>query len=35
MVTVLRLSENDFEEHVLDTFKFVPLVGDKAWESSK
>jgi len=31
----LRLNENDFEEHVLDTFKFVPLVGDKAWEASK
>jgi len=35
MVTVLKVSEHDFEEHVLDTFKFVPLVGDKAWEASK
>jgi len=31
MVTVLKTAENDFERHVLDTFRFVPLVGDKAW----
>ncbi|WDF54150.1 protein-L-isoaspartate(D-aspartate) O-methyltransferase [Mucilaginibacter sp. KACC 22063] len=31
MVTVLKVSENDYEKHVLDTFRFVPLVGDKAW----
>lgn len=31
MVTVLRVGENDFEKIVLDTFRFVPLVGDKAW----
>ena len=31
MVTILRASETDFEEIVLDTFRFVPLVGDKAW----
>ncbi len=31
MVTVLRLDENDFEKIELDTFRFVPLVGDKAW----
>lgn len=31
MVTVLRISENDFEKIVLDTFRFVPLVGDRAW----
>ena len=31
MVTILRISENDYEKHVLDTFRFVPLVGDKAW----
>ncbi|HVV53710.1 MAG TPA: protein-L-isoaspartate(D-aspartate) O-methyltransferase [Mucilaginibacter sp.] len=31
MVTILKTSENDFEKHVLDTFRFVPLVGDKAW----
>jgi protein-L-isoaspartate(D-aspartate) O-methyltransferase len=31
MVTVLKTGENDFERHVLDTFRFVPLVGDRAW----
>jgi protein-L-isoaspartate(D-aspartate) O-methyltransferase len=31
MVTVLKVSEYDYEEIVLDTFRFVPLVGDKAW----
>lgn len=31
MVTVMRVAENDFEEIILDTFRFVPLVGDKAW----
>lgn len=31
MVTILKVSETDFEEIVLDTFRFVPLVGDKAW----
>jgi protein-L-isoaspartate(D-aspartate) O-methyltransferase len=31
MITVLRVSENDFERFVLDTFRFVPLVGEKAW----
>jgi protein-L-isoaspartate(D-aspartate) O-methyltransferase len=31
MVTVLKTAENDYEKHVLDTFRFVPLVGDKAW----
>ncbi len=31
MVTVLKVAENDFEKIVLDTFRFVPLVGDKAW----
>ena len=31
MVTILKTSENDYEKHVLDTFRFVPLVGDKAW----
>ncbi|QQL50622.1 protein-L-isoaspartate(D-aspartate) O-methyltransferase [Mucilaginibacter ginkgonis] len=31
MVTVLRVGENDFEKVVLDTFRFVPLVGDRAW----
>jgi protein-L-isoaspartate(D-aspartate) O-methyltransferase len=31
MVTALRVSENDYDKIVLDTFRFVPLVGDKAW----
>jgi protein-L-isoaspartate(D-aspartate) O-methyltransferase len=31
MVTVLKVSETDFEKVTLDTFRFVPLVGDKAW----
>jgi protein-L-isoaspartate(D-aspartate) O-methyltransferase len=31
MITVLRIGENDFEKIVLDTFRFVPLIGDKAW----
>lgn len=31
MITVLRVNENDFEKIELDTFRFVPLVGDKAW----
>lgn len=31
MVTVFRVSENDYEKIELDTFRFVPLVGDKAW----
>ncbi|MFD1631441.1 protein-L-isoaspartate(D-aspartate) O-methyltransferase [Pseudopedobacter beijingensis] len=31
MTTVLRVSENEFDKIVLDTFRFVPLLGDKAW----
>jgi len=31
MVTILKTADNDYEKHVLDTFRFVPLVGDKAW----
>ncbi|MBD3748817.1 MAG: protein-L-isoaspartate(D-aspartate) O-methyltransferase [Sphingobacteriales bacterium] len=31
MVTVIRINENDFEKIVLDTFRFVPLLGDQAW----
>jgi protein-L-isoaspartate(D-aspartate) O-methyltransferase len=31
MVTVLKVGEHDYERVVLDTFRFVPLVGDKAW----
>jgi protein-L-isoaspartate(D-aspartate) O-methyltransferase len=31
MVTILKVGDNDYEKIVLDTFRFVPLVGDKAW----
>lgn len=31
MVTVLRVSESEYEKIELDTFRFVPLVGDQAW----
>lgn len=31
MVTVLRVSETDYERIELDAFRFVPLVGDQAW----
>ncbi|WP_374949261.1 protein-L-isoaspartate(D-aspartate) O-methyltransferase [Mucilaginibacter sp.] len=31
MVTVLKTGEHNYERHVLDTFRFVPLVGDRAW----
>jgi protein-L-isoaspartate(D-aspartate) O-methyltransferase len=31
MITVLRASENNFDKIVLDTFRFVPLVGEQAW----
>lgn len=31
MVTVLRVGQKDFERIELDTFRFVPLVGDRAW----
>lgn len=31
MVTVLKVGEHDYEKVTLDTFRFVPLVGDKAW----
>ncbi|WP_423147972.1 protein-L-isoaspartate(D-aspartate) O-methyltransferase [Rubrolithibacter danxiaensis] len=31
MITVLRVSETDYEKIELDTFRFVPLVGDQAW----
>jgi protein-L-isoaspartate(D-aspartate) O-methyltransferase len=31
MVTILKTGENNYEEHTLDTFRFVPLVGDSAW----
>lgn len=31
MVTILKVGDQDYEKIVLDTFRFVPLVGDKAW----
>lgn len=31
MITVLRVSDKDYERIELDTFRFVPLVGEKAW----
>ena len=31
MVTVIRVGENDFDKIVLDSFRFVPLLGDQAW----
>ncbi|GAA4797960.1 protein-L-isoaspartate(D-aspartate) O-methyltransferase [Olivibacter ginsenosidimutans] len=31
MITVIRSGENDFDKIELDTFRFVPLVGDQAW----
>ncbi|HWZ35818.1 MAG TPA: protein-L-isoaspartate(D-aspartate) O-methyltransferase [Mucilaginibacter sp.] len=31
MVTILKVGENEYERHVLDAFRFVPLVGERAW----
>jgi protein-L-isoaspartate(D-aspartate) O-methyltransferase len=31
MITVIRVNEYDFDKIVLDTFRFVPLLGDQAW----
>lgn len=31
MMTVLRTGENEYEQIELDTFRFVPLVGEQAW----
>lgn len=31
MVTMLRVGEQEYERIELDTFRFVPLVGDQAW----
>jgi protein-L-isoaspartate(D-aspartate) O-methyltransferase len=31
MITVLKTGAHNYEKIVLDTFRFVPLVGDKAW----
>ncbi|WP_262247072.1 protein-L-isoaspartate(D-aspartate) O-methyltransferase [Parapedobacter soli] len=31
MMTILRVGEQEYERIELDTFRFVPLVGDRAW----
>ena len=31
MTTITRLSEKEFEKQEYGTFRFVPLLGDKAW----
>lgn len=31
MLTALRISDTEFEKIELDTFRFVPLLGDQAW----
>ncbi|MGY3052202.1 protein-L-isoaspartate(D-aspartate) O-methyltransferase [Pedobacter sp. UYEF25] len=31
MITVIRVSEHDYDRIELDTFRFVPLLGDQAW----
>ena len=31
MVTIIRVAENEFDRIELDTFRFVPLIGDQAW----
>ncbi len=31
MTTIIRTSENSFEKTELENFRFVPLLGDKAW----
>lgn len=31
MMTILRVGEQEYERFELDTFRFVPLVGDSAW----
>lgn len=31
MLTVLRVSEKNYERIELDSFRFVPLLGDQAW----
>lgn len=31
MVTMLRISEKEYDRIELDTFRFVPLVGEQAW----
>lgn len=31
MITVLKISEKEYEQIELDAFKFVPLIGEGAW----
>ncbi len=31
MLTIIRVGEQEYERIELDTFRFVPLVGDQAW----
>ncbi len=31
MITVLKISEKEYEQIELDAFKFVPLIGESAW----
>ncbi len=31
MTTILKITDTEFEKITLDTFRFVPLVGDQAW----
>lgn len=31
MITIFRVNETEYERIELDTFRFVPLVGDQAW----
>lgn len=31
MMTILRTGPHEYEKIVLDTFRFVPLLGDQAW----
>lgn len=31
MLTILRVSEDDYERIELDTFRFVPLIGEQGW----
>lgn len=31
MLTIIRINETEYEQYELETFKFVPLVGDQAW----
>jgi len=31
MLTILRINETHYDKIILDTFRFVPLIGDQAW----